>query len=136
MTQQTFLSQKDFCHRKILFAAVSLQQHFWPECLINFCHYTTFTVKRNSPSVLVRAAAEGRNVDLNVLWSLVHEKTEVLPHIDKRTHSHTDALSAANSHTLSYSQSCHMPRELFVSSGYHRWVSRISEMMLLAFLSA
>ena len=136
MTQQTF------CHRKILFAAVSLQQHFWPECLINFCHYTTFTVKRNSPSVLVRATAEGRNIDLNVLWSLVHEKTEVLPHIDKRilthccsqccklTHTHT------HTHTLSYSQSCRMTRELFISSGYHRWVSRISEMMLLAFLSA
>ena len=96
MTQQTF------CHRKILFAAVSLQQHFWPECLINFCHYTTFTVKRNSPSVLVRATAEGRNIDLNVLWSLVHEKTEVLPHIDKRILTHCCSQCCKLTHTHTY----------------------------------
>lgn len=44
---------------------------------------SAFTVKSNSSGMLFSATArEEKKVDLNVLWSLVREKTVVLPHIN------------------------------------------------------
>lgn len=50
-------------------------------------------MKSKSPCVLVGATTDGEKVDLNVLFSLVHEKTMVLSHIDKHTLSHTQTHS-------------------------------------------
>lgn len=63
---------------------------------------------------------------LNVLCSLVYEET-VLRH----------TLPPQWTHIHFYThKGLHKQRGLSASSGYQRWVSRISEMMLLAFLSA
>lgn len=115
LTLQRFshkVMQEDFV-RGCIFRISALQQHFRPECLSNLSlsRYTVFTVNSDSPGVQFRATADRKKVDLNVLWSLVHEKTVVLPHINAQTLQHTH-VSAVNSHTLSYSQSCPMTREL------------------------
>lgn len=83
MTHQTF------CHRKILFAAVSLQQHFRPECLIHFCHDTTFTVKRNRPRCIGQGGSwrEKRWSKCAMVvgprenrGTATHRQTDTLPH--------------------------------------------------------